>query len=128
MIEVKSPFGNLLGIRVTEWTATDVRLELPLKADLRTISGTLHGGVIAALVDFAGSMAGSQRPEPGEWPQNVVSLSISVNFVGRVAGDLVRIHGWKVGGGRRIYMSSVKITEPGGNLVATGQGAFKLIA
>ena len=127
MIEVKSPFGNLLGIRVLEWTDTDVRLELPLNADVRTISGTLHGGVIAALVDFAGSMAGSRRPDPGEWPQNVVSLSLSVNFVSRVRGDLVRIRGRKVGGGRRIFMSSVEITESDGSLIATGQGAFKLV-
>jgi len=126
MIEVKSPFGNLLGMRVAEWTRSEVCLELPLKAGVRTISGTLHGGVIAALVDFAGSMAGSFNPETGKWPQNVISLSISVNFLGPVTGDKVFVRGRKVGGGRRIFMSNVEITDTDGSLVATGQGAFKL--
>ena len=127
MIEVKSPFGKLLGMRVCEWTRSEVCVELPLKADIRTISGTLHGGVIAALVDFAGSMAGSYNPDTGKWPQNVVSLSISVNFLGPVSGDKVIVRGRKVGGGRRIFMSNVEITDADGKLVATGHGAFKLL-
>jgi uncharacterized protein (TIGR00369 family) len=127
MIEVKSPFGNLLGMRVTQWTSTEVYLELPLKSALRTLSGNLHGGVIAALVDFAGSMAGSFRPETGKWPQNVVSLSISVNFLAPLTADTVIARGRKTGGGRRIFMSNVEITDTDGLLVATGQGAFKLI-
>jgi uncharacterized protein (TIGR00369 family) len=126
MIEVKSPFGRLLGMRITRWSTSEVCLELPLKADVRTLSGTLHGGVIAALVDFAGSMAGSLGPVPGESLQKVVSLSISVNFLGRVRGDTVFVRGRKTGGGRRIFMSSVEITDQDGALVATGQGAFKL--
>jgi uncharacterized protein (TIGR00369 family) len=53
------PHNQALGIRVLELTATDVSFELPYDAKLvgNPDTGTLHGGVITALLDAASGAA-----------------------------------------------------------------------
>ena len=125
MIEIKSPFGNLLGLRIVEWSVGIARIELPVSEALRNINRTVHGGVIATLIDFAGSMAGALEAGDKLWPENVVSLSMSVNFLRPAGGELLRACGRATGGGKAIFMSSVEVHDAAKVLLATGQGAFK---
>jgi uncharacterized protein (TIGR00369 family) len=127
MIHVKSPFGQLLGMRVVQWDSGIARLELPLRPELRNLNGAVHGGVLAAMIDFAGSMSGVCPPTPGAWPDNVVSLSMSVNFIRPATGDLLHVCGRSTGGGRSIFMASIEVHDASQNLAATGQGAFKIL-
>jgi uncharacterized protein (TIGR00369 family) len=122
-----SPFATLLGLRLAQWNSDSVCLELPVSAQTRNIDGSLHGGVIASLVDLAGSLAGCYTVNPLLKPR-VVSLNLNVNFVSPAGEGVVWAKGCKRGGGKRIFMSSVDVTDAAGRLIATGQGTFKIVA
>jgi uncharacterized protein (TIGR00369 family) len=70
-----SPFGTHLGVEVVEVGDGCARIRLPFRAELTNPAGTLHGGVIATLVDSAMAMAvGSVLGVPGR--HSTVKLEI----------------------------------------------------
>ncbi len=125
--DLQSQFANLLGFRIVDWRADEARLELPDSIETRNAAGAIHGGAIAALVDMAGSMAGCFSADP-LMRRKVVTLSLSVNFVGPAHSGSLYAQGRRRGGGKAVYMSTVEVTDAGGDLVATGHGVFKYVA
>jgi uncharacterized protein (TIGR00369 family) len=49
-------FPGLMGVRVTEATAERVVAEMPVRADLCTAGGILHGGATMAFADTLGAV------------------------------------------------------------------------
>jgi 1,4-dihydroxy-2-naphthoyl-CoA hydrolase len=49
-------FPGLMGVRVTEATAERVIAEMPVRADLCTAGGILHGGAYMAFADTLGAV------------------------------------------------------------------------
>ena len=63
----KTPFNQLIGVRVTKEHADGLTIECTVRDELRNGAGSLHGGVTAALSDAAVGMAvfrhfGGKRP------------------------------------------------------------------
>ena len=56
--EEKLPFNRVLGFKVVSLERDSVRVRVDMKADLvgNYMHGTLHGGVISAVLDAAGGM------------------------------------------------------------------------
>ena len=55
--EAKIPFNALCGFRVTSWTPEGVTMEATYEERLGNSLGSMHGGVLATLVDTAASAA-----------------------------------------------------------------------
>jgi 1,4-dihydroxy-2-naphthoyl-CoA hydrolase len=64
MIYELAPYARLLGIEAEEMTASQVKVHLPLRAELSTIGGNMHGGALMSLCDLSAAIcAGLNAPE-----------------------------------------------------------------
>jgi uncharacterized protein (TIGR00369 family) len=75
--EEKIAFNALCGFRVTRWDPDGVTMEVDFAERLSNSLGSLHGGVIATLIDTAanGAVAAQDDYEPRS-PMNTVSMSL----------------------------------------------------
>ncbi len=75
--EEKIAFNALCGFRVTRWDADGVTMEVEFAERLSNSLGSLHGGVIATLIDTAanGAVAAQDDYEPRS-PMNTVAMSL----------------------------------------------------
>jgi uncharacterized protein (TIGR00369 family) len=105
--------------------AGEASFEIKIGPEHLNRHGTVHGGVLMAILDTAGLWAISD-PD-GDVPPNAVTVSLNCSFVGRSeAGDsTIRATGRISKQGRRTYFSSIVAeSHPSGQLVATAQGIY----
>jgi len=89
--------------------------------------GMLHGGIIAGLLDLIMAIAAGSHPDP-EQRRFSVTLSLSMNFIGSAPAGPLELRAETTGGGKHTCFCDGRIKDTDGNLVATAQGAFKLLA
>ena len=89
--------------------------------------GMLHGGIIAGLLDLIMAIAAGSHPDPKQ-RRFSVTLSLSMNFIGSAPAGPLELRAETTGGGKRTCFCDGRIKDTDGNLVATAQGAFKLLA
>ncbi len=119
-------FGALLGYRMVDSGDDFVVLELDVRQEHRNLYGTVHGGVILALLDTAGLWAGARRN--GKLVP-ASTAGINCNFLSAAKSDLLQVRGEVVKRGRSLYFASSSAhAMPEGKLVATGQGVYSLAA
>ena len=113
-------FKDLLGHRIAEWQPDRVTVELDIGPQHLNLAGTIHGGVLASLIDVAGWLSGLYCATPGN-VRRAVTLSLNTNFTGQASAGLIRAVGCKRAGGASIYFSSVEITNDKGQIIALGE-------
>jgi uncharacterized protein (TIGR00369 family) len=116
-------FGDVLGMRRTEASAGEASFEIEIGPEHLNRHGSVHGGVLMAMLDTAGLWAIAD-PD-ADVPPKAVTVSLNCSFVGRSEnGDFsIRATGRVSKQGRRTYFSSIIAeSHPSGQLVATGQG------
>ncbi|WP_151448719.1 PaaI family thioesterase [Lacisediminimonas profundi] len=118
-------FGALLGFQHRAAESDTAILELTLRPSHCNKYGTVHGGVLMAMLDAAGLWAGA--PQDGSLPQGVTA-ALNCNFLrGARFGDAIslRAEGRIAKRGRSMYFSSITVTAmPGDVLLASAQGVF----
>lgn len=117
-------FNGLLGMKVTEWSAGSVTLELPLRPELHNRSGVTHGGVIASLIDAAGGMAGGYTGDPEEIRPSV-TLSLTTTYLNPSSTGNLRAIARRRGGGRRIFSVTVEVFDESETLIAVGEATYR---
>ncbi|MGI6485201.1 MAG: PaaI family thioesterase [Tepidanaerobacteraceae bacterium] len=121
-----SPFWSLLGIKVVKLEVGLSEVYLPFKPELEQIFSTMHGGVIATLLDAAGGTAFFKMIDL----ENVYTrtIEIKVNYLKPVLRDQKAITaiGKVIKKGRRIGVSSIEVKNTSNELVAFGIGTFAL--
>ncbi len=122
----RSPFRDHLGLRVVEITRGQAVLELEVTAPLLNYVGRLNGGVVASMIDMAGTLAGSDIGD-GAAPRTAITLSFAVSFLGTTTSGKVRAVGTVRGGGRSVFTSGVDVFDAEGTLIATGQGTHRYL-
>ena len=118
------PFQQLLGFEVVEWRRDFARVEMPLDERHANRQGLPHGGVHAAIMDAAMGFAGSWCPYPGR-VRRVMTLSLTVNYLGRPKGRRLIAEARVTGGGRKSFFAEASVVDELGTLVATGSGALR---
>ncbi|WP_087720869.1 PaaI family thioesterase [Salinicola salarius] len=121
------PFGyqRLLGMRITEWQEDYAVIELVIGEQHLNRSGIVHGGVLTSLLDTALSLAGLYCPEPGQVRKGM-TLSLTSTFIAPARSGVLRAIGRRRGGGRSTFMSSGEVLDAEGNVVAMGEGTFRV--
>ena len=84
--------------------------------------GTAHGGVVAGLVDAAMGLAVLGRLPAGE---GCATIEMKLNFTAAARLGELRAEGRVLHEGRRIVTAAAEARDPGGGLVAVGQGTFQ---
>lgn len=124
MSRLANPLLEDLGVELTAWREGHCELQLVLAERHLNRRGRLQGGVTATLLDAACGYAGllqTGQAEPGE----AATITLTVNYLGKLSQGRVRAIGRVTGSGRSIYFSSGELFSEDGTLAATAQGSFK---
>ena len=119
-----SPFRDALGASIMDLSLGVCVMEVPYTDELSNVVGTLHGGVIASMIDMAGALSGAYSGG-GEPLRSAITLSFTTSFIGISEKGVVKAIGRKTGGGRKIFGASIEVFGPSGALIATGVGTYK---
>lgn len=114
--DVKLPFAELLGLKFTAASETQVVAELVVRPELCTRPDILHGGAIMAFADTLGAAATVLNLPEGK---GTTTIESKTNFVGpaavgtTVVGETTPIHR-----GRRTMVWQTRVTSAEGKLIA----------
>lgn len=111
---------------VIDFSTGQARVILDLGPRHCNRNGTLHGGIIAMLLDAAAGYAASLALSP-EGNAPLVTVSLNTQFLAPCVSGRVISTGIHRGGGRSIIYADSELRDSDGNLLATGNGVFKAI-
>lgn len=107
-------FPTFLGLEVEEIRADYARMRLPHRPEFEQPAGVVHGGAIAALIDTVVVPAvGSAYDEPVA----MLTLSMTLNFVGAVVAEDAVAEGWIERRGRATVFCRAEARTAGRGLV-----------
>ena len=120
------PFNRRCHIRVASWDDDGVRMEVDATDELSNGVGSIHGGVVATLVDTAANAAAITVDDfaPGSL---VATVSMTVHYVGPARGHLVATAACVRRGGT-LRSVTVDVRDDTGTLVAHGVVVVKVSA
>jgi uncharacterized protein (TIGR00369 family) len=119
------PFIRLMGMRLLSAQDGKSVMECRIRPAVRNTSGTLHGGVMGALVDMSVATAlRSVMPLSAK----MTTVEYKVNFLKPVAEGKVTAYGAILRLGRTIAVGATEIKNDGGEAVAFGSATFYIIS
>ena len=123
---IESGFRQFIGMTVRELTANQAVMELTIGPQHRNSHGSLHGGVLTSIIDNSGGLAGCYCPASGN-VRKAVTLSLTTSFIASVSSGVIQAIGHKRSGGRRIFVSTIEVTDEAGNLIALGEATYRYV-
>jgi len=118
------PFVKMMGMRLR--SAADGRsvMECRVRPILRNSGGTLHGGVMGALVDMSVATAlRSVMP----LSSRMTTVEYKVNFLKPVGAGTITAHGAILRLGRTIAVGSTEVRNADGEVVAFGSATYYIL-
>jgi acyl-coenzyme A thioesterase 13 len=106
------------GLRLLSHGAGEARMECPVRPSTQNVNGSLHGGVIALLVDEAGTVALASADRDGR-PGVTTDLSISYLNPGLPPRVVAEARTLKIG--RMLGTVQVEVRGDDGTLIASGR-------
>ena len=117
-------FGKVLGPKLVELDEGFCRMALPWREDLSRGDARVHGGVIAALIDKAGTTAAWAYTDIPEGTKGA-TVAMNVNFLEGVVSDMMA-EARTVRRGGSIVVVDVDVLNDQGGKVAKGLVTYKL--
>ncbi len=121
-----SPFGALVGFKLTVLEPDRAELLLPFKDELATAGDVVHGGAISALIDTAATVA-AWSAEFDEMPQRWGTAAMTVNFERPAKGADLTAEATVSRRGRNLCFCHVTV-RAASEQVATGSVIYTLSA
>ncbi len=109
-------FAGLLGIEIVELRRGEATLSMSVRPELTRMSGIVHGGAIASLVDSASAFAVLTILGPEE---QTVTVDLTLHFLRPVSEGRIEARARVLRAGRRVCTVSIDATDASGKLVAT---------
>ena len=110
---------NLIDIYFGAIGEGTVEMEIPVSKDHLNALNSVHGGIIATLIDSAMGMAMKSHNKVG------VTTSLNVNYLkGAGRGDVLKAFGKVTRNGNKVVFCEARIENQRGDLLATRQGSF----
>ena len=117
-------FGKVLGPKLVELDEGFCRIALPWREELSRGDARVHGGVIAALIDKAGTTAAWAYTDIPEGTKGA-TVSMTVNFLEGAVTDMMA-EARTVRRGGSIVVVDVDVLNDQGGRVAKGLVTYKL--
>jgi len=117
-------FKSLLGLKATTVADGYAVMELAIGSELLNSQGSLHGGIIATMIDHAGGIAGCLCTETGTM-RKAATISLTTSFLAPAFSGKVIATARKRPGGRQIFVSTTEITDETGTLLAVGEATYR---
>lgn len=121
--ELTEGLNGFLGFRLEEWSEGRAVISVTLDERHRNRQGGLHGGVTASLIDAATGYCGIYEPDPEKRRGNA-TVSLTVNYIGRVKGSKIVCTARVVRAGRRLYFASADVADDTGAPIATAEAVY----
>jgi uncharacterized protein (TIGR00369 family) len=121
---LRKGFGLLLGCRLDHIEDGYCRVRLPFKPELSRGDALIHGGVISALIDKAGTAAAWSYEDIAPTARGA-TVALNVNFIKGARGDLMA-HARVVRRGGTLTIVDVDVLDTDGDIVAKGPVTYKL--
>jgi uncharacterized protein (TIGR00369 family) len=118
------PFNRGCGFVVTRWDGAGVRMEVDDADTLSNGAGSMHGGVVATLIDTVANAAAIPIDRWNAGSQ-IVTVSMTVHYTGPARGHLVADAAC-ARRGRSLTSVSVDVHDAEGSLVAHGVVVVKV--
>jgi 1,4-dihydroxy-2-naphthoyl-CoA hydrolase len=112
---LRGTLAGLLGIRFVETSAERVVAELPIRDDLRTVGGALHGGALMAFADTVGAAATIVNLAAGA---STTTLESKTNFFAAGRAGVVRAESTPLHRGKRTMVWQTRVTDDSGRLLS----------
>lgn len=113
-------YPALLGLAVEEVTPGRIVVTLPVRPELCSVVGVVHGGAIASLVDHALSLVVYPLVERGKW---VATTEFKINYLESVREGVLRVAAEVLSLRARLAVARAEVTC-GEKLVAHAQGTL----
>lgn len=114
--EMKAPFADFLGIKITHLSPERVVAELAVRRELTTVPDILHGGAIMALADNLGGAATVVNLAKGA---RTATIESKTNFFAAIpVGETAHAECTPLHRGRTTMVWQTKITRKDGRLCA----------
>lgn len=107
-ILIQSPVARTLGVSLDTLAVDHVELLLPFRSDNVTLGETVHGGVIATLIDIAGAAAAASGADPAGL-RGGATASLSIQYLAPANGAGLRAVATVVRRGRRQVVTDVAV-------------------
>lgn len=126
--EYRTEFDNhalhkMLGIRLVERRPGFARICLTKESETpQGIGGSVHGGILAAMVDIAMLVAVFSDMKPGVLPAGTADLNIS--YLRQAHGDHIYADATVIKRGRQLAMIEVSIVDDEDRLCAKGRTLY----
>jgi uncharacterized protein (TIGR00369 family) len=130
------PFNRVLGLRLDRLDPDQATLRFAKRPELvgNFVVGSLHGGVVSAVLDTAGGvvallgmLARSRRDaEPFDFERfaRVGTIDLRVDYLRPATGDAFTATATILRAGRRVTVAHAELHDDAGTLVAIGTGAY----
>ncbi len=119
-----NPYWKHLGIKpVSGSDGKIIGVVLDVTKDLKQIYGTVHGGVLASLVDSAMAVAIHQQLAADE---GCATVEMKLNYFRPVSEGRLMAEGKVIQKGSKIVVGQCEIRNDKGHLVAFGTGTFMI--
>jgi uncharacterized protein (TIGR00369 family) len=118
----KSPFYNHLGLEILDFDENKVKIKLGVQEHLLNANETLHGGVLASMLDFIQGMLLRSITKT-----KCVTISLNTHFLASVSSGEVFAEARILQLGYKIASLEGEIKDASNHLVAKGMGTFKII-
>ena len=114
--EMKAPFADFLGLKITHLSAERVEAELAVRHELATVPDIMHGGAMMALADNLGGAATVMNLPKGA---RTATIESKTNFFAAIpVGETARAECTPLHRGRTTMVWQTKITRNDGRLCA----------
>ena len=114
-------FARLLGLEIVELRRGAAALSMPVRPELTRMTGIVHGGAIASLMDSASAFAVLSLLEPEE---QTVTVDLTLHFLRPVTEGRIEARARVLRAGRRVFTVSIEATADTGKLVATALTSY----
>jgi len=120
-----SPYWDYIGMREVELNNGTSIVELPVIYEITQRRGTVHGGVLASLVDAAvGAAIRSLLPSG----QSAVTVELKLNYIRPASGTKLIGRGKVINKGKTIAVGEAQVIDDQGKVVAAGMATFMIFA
>jgi uncharacterized protein (TIGR00369 family) len=121
---LSNPLLDHLGLKLVLWDIGRCEFELAIGARHLNRQSSLHGGVVATLLDAACGYAGLITA-PNTTPANAWTVMLTISYLDKTAKGTIRAVGQVTRSARSLFLSTGKLLTEDGLLLATAQGTFK---
>ena len=124
----RTPLHRLLDLRPVRLDRELVVVEMPVQENALNLTGNLHGGAIATLIDVAaGSAAALGSPTFEAGVNTIVTADMHIRYLGRARGEVVRAEARVLRAGRQLVVVECTVRDSDDRVIAVADFASMVV-